>query len=124
MDDKKVLDRPSKASVFNRLEVASSQTSINKEKENQGQSPRFFVFNRLGTHTSWTSAFDHLSVAKKRASVFDRLKSDDVEASSEKSIHTKKDKKSKEVSQKKRLRDSMIDEFKKIQSAIPSRMKR
>ena len=59
-----------------------------------------------------------------RASVFDRLKSDDVEASSKKSIHTRKDKKLKESSQKKRLRDSMIDEFKKIQSAIPSRMKR
>ena len=51
VDDKKVLDRPSKASVFNRLEVASSKTSINKEKENQGQSPRSFFFNRLGTHT-------------------------------------------------------------------------
>ena len=124
MDDKKVLDRPSKAFVFNRLEVASSQTSINKEKKNRGQSLRSSVFNRLRVHTSQTSAFDCLSVAKNRASLFDHLKSDYVETSLKESIHTRKDKKLKESSQKKRLRDSMIDEFKKIQSVIPSWMKR
>ena len=99
MDDKeKVLDRPSKPSVFNRLEVSSSQTSIDEKKGNQGQSPRSFVFNRLGTHTSRTSTFDHLFVVRNRAFVFDHLKSDDVEVFSEKSIHTKNDKKSKEAS--------------------------
>ena len=41
-----------------------------------------------------------------------------------KSIHTRKDKKSKEASQNKRMRGSMIDDFKEIQSVIPSRMKR
>ena len=69
-------------------------------------------------------AFDHLFVARNRASIFDRLKSDDVEAFLEKSIHTRKDKKSKEASQKKRLGDPMINEFKEIQNAIHSRMKR
>ena len=102
VDDKeKVLDRPSKPSVFNRLEVSSSQTSIDEKKGNQGQSPRSSVFNRLGTHTSRTSTFDHLFLASSRASVFDRLKSDDVEASSEKSIHMKRDKKSKKSHKRK-----------------------
>ena len=78
----------------------------------------------MGTHTSRTSAFDRLSIARKWASVFDRLKSDDIEAFSKKSIHTRKDKKSKEASHNKRMRASMTDDFKKIQSAIPSRMKR
>ena len=77
----------------------------------------------MGAHTSRTLAFDRLSVARNRASVFDRLKSDDVEAFSKKSIHTRKDNKSKEALQNKRMRDSMTDEFKEIQSAIPSRMK-
>ena len=40
------------------------------------------------------------------------------------SIHTRKEKKSKEALQNKRMRGSMTDEFKEIQSAIPSRMKR
>ena len=96
MDDKeKVLDRPSKPSIFNQLEVFSSQTSIDEKKENQGQSPRSSIFNRLGAHTSRILAFDRLSVARNQAFVFDHLKSDDVESSSKRSIHTKKDKKSK-----------------------------
>ena len=81
MDDKeKVLNRPSKLSIFNRLEVSSYQTSINEEKENRDQYPRSSIFNQLGAHTSRTLTFDHLFVARSRASIFDRLKSDDVEA--------------------------------------------
>ena len=76
----------------------SSQTSIDEETENQGQSPRSFIFNRLGAHTSRTSTFDRLSIARNQVSIFDRLKSDDVEAFSEKFIHMRKDKKSKETS--------------------------
>ena len=99
MDDKEeVLDKPSKLSVFNRLKVYSSQTSIDEEKENRSQSPTSSIFNRLGAHMSQTSAFDRLSIARNRASFFDYLKNYDVEASLEKSIHTRKDKKSKEAS--------------------------
>ena len=99
MDDKEeVLDRPSKPSIFSRLEVSSFQTSIDEEKENRSQSPTSSIFNRLGAHTSWTSTFDRLSVVKNRASIFDHLKSDDVEAFSKKATHTKNYKKSKETS--------------------------
>ena len=67
-----------RASVFSRLEVSSSQTSIDEEKENRVQSSRSSIFNRLGAHTSRISAFDRLSVARNQAFVFDRLKNDDV----------------------------------------------
>ena len=77
----------------------------------------------MGVVSSRTSAFDHLSIARKLTSIFDRLKSDDVEAFSKKPIHTREDNKSNEASQKKRQRDSMIDEYKEIYSTVPSQMK-
>ena len=86
----KVLDQPSKSFIFNRLGVSPSQTSINEEKENRDQSPRSSAFDRFEASSLWTLTFDRLSIAKKRASIFDCLKSDDVEASLEKPIHTKK----------------------------------
>ena len=83
-EKEKVLVQLSKSSVFNRLGVSPSQTSSDEDKENQDQPPKPSVLNRLGAAASRTSAFDRLSVA----SVFDHLKSDDVEASSKKPIHT------------------------------------
>ena len=57
-----------------------SLTSIDEEKENQDQASKPFVLNRLRAASSQTSIFDRLSISKKRASVFNCLKSDDVES--------------------------------------------
>ena len=78
----------------------------------------------MGEASSRILAFDRLSVARKQTSVYDRLKSDDVEAFSEKTIHTRKDKNSNETSKKKRQKGSIINEYKEIHNTVPSRMKR
>ena len=104
--------------------VSPSQTSIDEKKENRDQSLKSSILNRLGATLSRTSAFDCLSVAKKWASIFDCLKSDDVEASSKKPIYIRKEKKSNKASQKKRQMGSIIDEYKKIHSTVLSWMKR